>query len=157
MTIGENIRALRKMRAMTQEQLGGLCGLTGGAIGSYEHGLTVPKRRTVEKLAAALDVPVERITLSEAPQCAQSAPELASDVLLHDGVLTLLRCLYGVVEGKVILGPKGERRKYYLVGGADDSFVLYDEDIAAIVRSAKASMQPLVEYMRHARGAGSMS
>lgn len=152
MTIGENIRALRKMRALTQSQLGELCGLTGGAIGSYEHGTTVPKRRTLEKLAAALDVPVDRITRAPGDSMPRPAQEQASDVLLHDGVLTLLKQLYGIVEGRVIVGPNGVRRKYYLVRGVPDSFVLYDEDIAAIVRSAKASMMPMVEYMRRGRG-----
>ena len=50
MTIGQNIRALRKKKGLTQAQLGGLCGISGGAVGSYENGITVPKRRVVEKL-----------------------------------------------------------------------------------------------------------
>ena len=45
MTIGQNIRALRKKKGLTQAQLGGLCGISGGAVGSYENGITVPKRR----------------------------------------------------------------------------------------------------------------
>ncbi|MCI9057806.1 MAG: helix-turn-helix transcriptional regulator, partial [Oscillospiraceae bacterium] len=37
MTIGQNIRALRKKKGLTQAQLGGLCGISGGAVGSYEN------------------------------------------------------------------------------------------------------------------------
>ena len=67
MTIGQNIRALRKKKGLTQAQLGALCGISGGAVGSYENGITVPKRRVVEKLAHALDVPAERIMDSAPP------------------------------------------------------------------------------------------
>ena len=61
MTIGQNIRALRKKKGLTQARLGALCGISGGAIGSYENSITTPKRRVVEKIAHALDVPAERI------------------------------------------------------------------------------------------------
>lgn len=40
MTIGQNIRAIRKKRGLTQGRLGQLCGMTGGAISSYENGVT---------------------------------------------------------------------------------------------------------------------
>lgn len=56
MTIGQTIRALRKKAGLTQNQLGALCGITGGAVSSYENGVTTPKRRTAEKIAAALGV-----------------------------------------------------------------------------------------------------
>ena len=67
MTIGQAIRALRKKRGLTQNQLGALCGTSGGTIGSYENGITLPKRQVVEKIAQALDVPVERIMDSAVP------------------------------------------------------------------------------------------
>ena len=56
MTIGQNIRAIRKKRGLTQGRLGQLCGMTGGAISSYENGVTVPKRRVVERIAQALSL-----------------------------------------------------------------------------------------------------
>ena len=61
MTIGQTIRALRKKAGLTQNQLGALCGITGGAVSSYENGVTTPKRRTAEKLAAALGVSLGRL------------------------------------------------------------------------------------------------
>ena len=60
MTIGQNIRALRKARGLTQARLGALCHISGASIGSYEKGATLPRRRVLEQLSAALDVPVER-------------------------------------------------------------------------------------------------
>lgn len=155
--IASSIRMFRKQRGLTQEKLGRLCGMTGGAISSYENGATVPKRRVLEKIAQALEVPVERLTAealpSEAAPGGPAAPGLrqASDALLYDGVLSVLRDLYGIVEGRVILGENGGRKKYYLVKRGEHSFILYESDIAAIVRSAKASMPPLVEHMKRCR------
>ncbi|MCI9157015.1 MAG: helix-turn-helix transcriptional regulator [Lawsonibacter sp.] len=150
MDIGQTIRAYRKKRGLTQGELGRLCGMTGGAISSYENGVTVPKRRVVERLAQALDIPPEKLTQDRPLPVPEGQPQ-ASDVLLYDGVLTVLRELYGIVEGRVILGGNGASRKYYVVKQIPGDFVLYESDIAAIVRSAKASMSPLVEYMRSVR------
>ena len=140
MTIGQNIRACRKQRGLTQAQLGALCGVSSASIGSYEKGRTVPKRRVVEKLAAALEVSAGRLTDggSAVPESPLPCPTL------YDGVLAALKELYGAVEGRVILGENGTSKKYYVVRGVPDSFVLYEQDIAAIARSARASMAPLV-------------
>lgn len=145
MTIGQNIRVYRKQRGLTQAQLGALCGVSGASIGSYEKGTTLPKRRVVEKIAAALDVPAERL-LSATP----AAPEPTGCAPLYDGVLATLRELYGYVEGRVVLGENGTSRKYYIVRGVPDSFVLYEQDIDAIAQSTRASMSPLVERLRGA-------
>lgn len=152
MTIGQNIRALRKKRGLTQGRLGELCGITGGAISSYENGVTVPRRRVVEKIARALDVPPDKLTRGSVPDLEPGpcAPQ-TSDALLHDGVLTLLKELYGIVEGRIIMGENGASRKYYVVRQAPGDFVLYESDINAIVRTAKASMSPLMAYMRSVR------
>lgn len=135
--------------------MGTLCGISGGAIGSYENGITVPKRRVVEKIAQALDVPVERIMDSAAPSFSAGSEAVStSDALLYDGILAVLKELYGMVEGRVILGENGARKKYYLIRQIPGDFVLYEEDIAAIVRSAKASTQPLASYLHGVRAGG---
>lgn len=153
MTIGQNIRAIRKKRGLTQGRLGELCGITGGAISSYENGVTVPKRRVVEKIARALDIPADKLTQGAVPalEPERSPASQPSDALLYDGVLTLLKELYGIVEGRVIMGENGASRRYYVVRQVPEDFVLYDSDINAIVRSAKASMPPVMAYMRSLR------
>ena len=50
-----------------------------------------------------------------------------------------------------IVGENGAQRKYYVVRQISGDFILRDDDIAAIVRSAKASMSPVAAYMRHVR------
>ena len=152
MTIGQTIRALRKKAGLTQAQLGALCGITGGAVSSYENGATTPKRPTAEKLAAALGVSLERLQ-GEPPSV--SVPS-SSGGLLYDGVLSVLKELYGMVEGRIILGENGRSRRYYLVRQIPGDFVLYEDDIAAIVRSARASMTPLAAHMQSARAGGGL-
>ena len=66
-------------------------------------------------------------------------------------MLTALKELYGIVEGKVIVGENGAQRKYYVVRQISGDFILREDDIDAIVRSAKASMSPVAAYMRHVR------
>lgn len=153
MTIGQTIRVLRKRAGLTQAQLGALCGITGGAVSSYENGVTTPKRRTAEKLAAALGVPVEKLQ-GEPPPAPQ--PSSSGNGLLYDGVLSVLKELYGMVEGRVILGENGRSRRYYLIRQIPGDFVLYEDDIAAIVRSARASMTPLAAHMQSARAGGAL-
>ena len=143
MTIGQNIRALRKQRGLTQAQLGALCGVSGASIGSYEKGATLPKRRVVDQIAAALGVPAGQ--LLEAPAPSGAAP--SGKAPLYDGVLAALRELYGAVEGRVILGSNGSSKRYYVVSGGQNSFVLHEQDIAAIAQAAQASIAPLAERL----------
>ena len=152
MTIGQTIRALRKKAGLTQNQLGALCGITGGAVSSYENGVTTPKRRTAEKLAAALGVSLGRLQGEPPPAPQPSAPDSGGGLLYA----SVLKELYGAVEGRVILGESGRSRRYYLIRQIPEDFVLYEDDIKAIVRSARASMTPLAAYMQSARAGGGL-
>lgn len=60
MTVGENIRKLRKEKGLTQKQLGTLSGINEVQIRRYELGgkNSNPKIETLKKIASALDVSV---------------------------------------------------------------------------------------------------
>ena len=84
MTIGDSIRAARKSRGLTQNELAHAMGITGSAIGQYECGVRIPKYETVERISSALSVPtsslmpvvsseIERLTA----RCARYAEEIA--------------------------------------------------------------------------------
>lgn len=84
MTIGDSIRAARKSRGLTQNELAHAMGITGAAIGQYECGVRIPKYETVERISSALSVPtsslmpgvsseIERLTA----RCARYAEEIA--------------------------------------------------------------------------------
>ena len=56
MTVGENIRKIRKEKGLTQKQLGKLCQMNEVQIRQYELGKANPKIETVDRIASALGV-----------------------------------------------------------------------------------------------------
>lgn len=54
MKIGNNIRALRRQRGITQETLAKRIGVTPSAVGNYEHDTSFPKENVLERLFGAL-------------------------------------------------------------------------------------------------------
>lgn len=65
MTIGENIRRIRKERGLTLKQLGEAVGVSEAYIRAYESGRRNPKQQSLEALATALHVNVEALTGSD--------------------------------------------------------------------------------------------
>lgn len=59
MTIGANIKKLRKEKGLTQKQLGELCGMADSAIRRYESDRGNPTEKTLMRIASALSVPRE--------------------------------------------------------------------------------------------------
>ena len=60
-TIGDNIRSLRRAKGMTQTELGKKCGMADSQVGAYERNECVPRKRNIERIALALGVAVEDI------------------------------------------------------------------------------------------------
>lgn len=58
MTIGENIRKIRKEKNLTQSELAQKIGISYQQIGQYETGKRKPKKETLTKIAKALSVSV---------------------------------------------------------------------------------------------------
>lgn len=58
MGIGQNIKNARKCKGLSQKQLGELLHVSQAAIGQFESEKSTPKLETIEKIAAALSVPV---------------------------------------------------------------------------------------------------
>jgi transcriptional regulator with XRE-family HTH domain len=58
---GKHLRALRKVRKMTQEELGEHCTLTPQYICALERGLKNPSLDTLDKLASGLSLPLYRL------------------------------------------------------------------------------------------------
>ena len=61
MTIGERIREVRTAKGMTQKQVADACGMADSAIRKYESGQITPKYATLQRIAAALSVPVDSL------------------------------------------------------------------------------------------------
>lgn len=65
MTVGENIRRIRKERGLTQKQLGELVDASEAYIRAYESGRRNPKPSSLEKIANALAVNPEVLENSD--------------------------------------------------------------------------------------------
>ena len=59
--IAENIRALRKARGLTQEQLSEVLGVTVGAVYKWEARLSQPELSTIMELADFFDTSVDAL------------------------------------------------------------------------------------------------
>ncbi len=54
--VGDNLKTLRTLNALTQEELAGKAGLTPAAVARIERNEAEPRPSTLRKLASALDV-----------------------------------------------------------------------------------------------------
>lgn len=58
---GRKLRALRKQRGITQEQLAEAASISVDFLSLVERGINAPSFETLEKLACALDMPVKQL------------------------------------------------------------------------------------------------
>lgn len=58
---GDMIRKYHTEKGLTQKKLGELCGIADSNIRKYESGNQNPKIETLQKIADALDIPVNRL------------------------------------------------------------------------------------------------
>ena len=58
---GDMIRKYRTEKGLTQKKLGELCGIADSNIRKYESGNQNPNIETLQKIADALDIPVNRL------------------------------------------------------------------------------------------------
>ena len=61
MTLGQQVRALRRQRRLTQEQLAELAGVSLQHIGEIERGLGNPTLNSLVKLSDALDISLSEL------------------------------------------------------------------------------------------------
>lgn len=58
MSIGEQIKAMRQIRGLTQKELAEKCSMADSAVRKYESGKIVPKIEMLKRIADALEMPV---------------------------------------------------------------------------------------------------
>lgn len=73
--IGKRIRKFRLEAGMTQAELANAVGTTPSAIGMYENNRREPTFDTLETIASALGVHVNRLTVDDAELLARVSPE----------------------------------------------------------------------------------
>lgn len=60
-TIGDNIKAIRKEKKITQEELAKKCGLSKNGLWNYENNKREPGIETLNDIASALDTTIEKL------------------------------------------------------------------------------------------------
>jgi transcriptional regulator with XRE-family HTH domain len=86
MLIGERLRQLREHKNLSQGDVEKASGLLRCYISRVEHGHTVPSLETLERFAAALDVPLYRLfyTGEDAPPTPNLTPRKTLEELADD-------------------------------------------------------------------------
>lgn len=153
MTVGENIKKIRKQKGLTQKKLGELCGMNEVQIRQYELGKANPKIETVDKIASALGVNIvdimEQFTMTDWKRTSEfQRIDKTSNAI--NGIMAVLTDIYGKVEDKDVMGDYFSSN-YYLVGEGEKQFILYEGDIDALYESTKASIPSLVDRMKDNR------
>jgi HTH-type transcriptional regulator, competence development regulator len=59
--LGKNLLAARTKLDLTQEEIAQRCGVQAGEVSRIEHGKRDPRVSTLEKLAAAVELPPARL------------------------------------------------------------------------------------------------
>ena len=155
MTIGENIKRIRKEKKLTQKELGDLCQprINEANIRKYENNKQNPKIETIDRIASALGVHIidimEEFTI-EQYKTTSEYQKVEKLVFAKEGILAILTDIYGKVEDKAVEGKYGSGN-YYLVGEGSKQFILYDVDIDTLYESARASIPFLINRMKDNR------
>ena len=102
MLIGQRIRQLREQKNLSQGDIEKASGLLRCYISRVEHGHTVPSLETLERFAAALDVPLFRLfyTGEDVPATPNLSPRRSLEELAEDGGV-------GGTEARFLLKLKG--------------------------------------------------
>lgn len=83
MNIGEKIKAARKAKGMTQDELGKILGVQKSAIAKYESGRVVNiKRSTLKKISDILNIPPFELIFDEELKKVQKKNDILSDIIL---------------------------------------------------------------------------
>ena len=59
--IGQMIRLARIKKGMTQADLAETIGVSQGAVGQWEQGMTTPRTKHIVRLSSLLEIPVEEL------------------------------------------------------------------------------------------------
>jgi transcriptional regulator with XRE-family HTH domain len=98
MTVGENIKRIRKEKGLTQKKLGELCGMNEVQIRRYEIGKANPKIKTIERIASALEVTPFDIMGLEYFDTITDLDSLRDEISKADQFKELFTSMYGDEE-----------------------------------------------------------
>lgn len=150
MPTGSRIKKIRKQKGLTQKQLGEKCGMYESQIRKYENGNANPKIETLQKIADALDCSLIALLGIEEYKKTDEYKSGMRSVEAYEGVLALLKNIYGEVQEKTIQQEYGESF-YYLIGKTPDTFILYEGDINDLQNYIESSLPIIVDRLKDTR------
>ncbi len=65
MSIGENIRQLRKRYNISQNELGEIAGVTGKAVSTWENDVKMPRMKAIQRIADYFEIDISDILSGE--------------------------------------------------------------------------------------------
>lgn len=157
MTVGENIRAMRKEHGLTQKELGKLSGINEVQIRQYELGKANPKIETLEKIANALSISV----MSLLSGCfdmykisyhdTKEYKDLQRETLAFHATLKLLENIYKRAEdievGAYKDGSLVYSSNYISIGEGQKKIAISNSSFDKIVETLKANLSSYVELI----------
>ena len=78
MTTGEKIKAARKQKGLTQKELAEMLEIAFPMISQWEHNTSNPKLSTLQRIADALEIPVDMLLPDEVLQSSAQTPPPSS-------------------------------------------------------------------------------
>lgn len=104
MTVGENIKKIRKEKGLTQKELGEKLKISQAAIGQFESNASNLQIETIEKIAGALEVPVAHLLIGawdkykDAYEETNEAKEINRSVVAFYATIKLIESIYKRAE-----------------------------------------------------------
>jgi transcriptional regulator with XRE-family HTH domain len=116
MLIGERLRQLREHKSLSQGDVEKASGLLRCYISRVEHGHTVPSLETLERFAAALDVPLYRLfyTGEDAPATPNLTPRKTLEELADDPGSSGSEARF-LLKLKGLVGKMGDSDRVFLL------------------------------------------
>jgi transcriptional regulator with XRE-family HTH domain/Zn-dependent peptidase ImmA (M78 family) len=90
--VGENIRALRRRRRMSQTELARRLGMRPGPVNCIEKGRNLPSARVLHRLSEILQAPIDAFFAASPARYFETASEALSDDGASDATLPLRAC-----------------------------------------------------------------
>ncbi len=153
MTIGENIRKIRKEKGLTQKELGERLGITQSAIGQFENDKTCPTVITILRIADALNVEFSDITGKYPTTNNKDINDWLADSIHIDGkngIIAILEDIYGKVEENEVTGLRG-CTYYYTVGENEKQFIIYEGNIDTLYDMVKSIIPIFLNAVKEER------
>jgi transcriptional regulator with XRE-family HTH domain len=149
LSIGNNIRKVRKARGLSQRDLAAHLGKAVTTIQKYENGKFIPTIDVIEQIAEILET--TPFKLLETDNWKSKFPDLKKDVSGIDGFIAILTDIYGYAELEKIEGANGTYAYYYFVGTGKNTFALKKTHVDDSYNLTKEIIEPLIDRIKDTR------